>query len=476
MKLTDFLQDVPARLKDTEINDVTNDSRKVKNGSAFFCIIGSVTDGHSFAAEAEAKGASVIITQRDIGVKNQIIVDDTHKAYADACAALFGHPANDLKLIGITGTNGKTTVTYLIKSVLEQLGKKVGIIGTIKYMIGDEEIPAGNTTPDAYELHGLFRKMVDAGCEYCVMEVSAHALDQKRVSGLHFAVAGLTNISQDHLDYYGTMESYIDSKKQLFYMCECGVFNADDECADYFMEGVPCKTVTYSAQNGTSDYIAKGVVCRFDGVNFELIGDSVIGRVKLKTPGKFSVYNGLCAASMILSLGFDFDSVVDALGKSASIKGRAEVVPTNRDFTVIVDYAHTPDGIVNILSTMNEVKTGRLVALFGCGGDRDRTKRPKMAAAAASIADFVIVTSDNPRSEDPQRIIDDILTGLDGLNVPHKVIVSRDEAIRFAVKNAEPDDLIVLMGKGHETYQILADKTIHFDEREVVRDALAEIQ
>ncbi len=473
MKLTDFLKDVPEKFKDTEICDVTNDSRKVTAGCAFFCIIGSASDGHDYADSAVEKGASVIFVQRDLGLANQIVVPDTHKTYADACAAYFANPADSLKLIGITGTNGKTTVTYLVKSVLEQLGKKVGLIGTIQNMIGDEEIPAKNTTPEAYELHGLFRKMVDAGCEYCVMEVSSHALDQKRVNGLHFAVAGLTNISQDHLDYHGTMENYIDAKKKLFYMCDCGVFNADDICTDRLMDGVPCKTVTYSVLNGVSDYIAKGVNCRSDGVNFELIGDSVIGRVKLKTPGKFSVYNGLCAASMILALGFDFDSVVSALSNSVAVKGRAEVVPTGRNFTVIIDYAHTPDGIENILSTMREIKTGRLVALFGCGGDRDRTKRPKMAASTAKLADFVIVTSDNPRSEDPERIIDDVLVGLDGADVPYEVIVNRAEAIKYAIETAQPDDLIVLMGKGHETYQILADKTIHFDEREVVRDALA---
>ena len=230
--------------------------------------------------------------------------------------------------------------------------------------------------------------------------------------------------------------------------------------------------MTYSVNNNVSDYIAKGVVCHSDGVVFELIGDSVINRIKLKTPGKFSVYNGLCAASMVMSLGFSFESVTAALSRSTAVKGRAEVVPTDRDFTVIIDYAHTPDGIENILSTMREIKKGRLVALFGCGGDRDRTKRPLMAAATAKLADFVIITSDNPRSEKPESIIDDIVVGMDGFNVPYEVIVNRADAINWAIKNAKTDDLIVLMGKGHETYQILADKTIHFDEREVVAEAL----
>lgn len=475
MKLTDFIENVPQKFADIELSGITNDSRKVTSGCAFVCITGSSSDGHEYAEKAAENGAAVIIAQRDTGLENQIIVADTHKAYADGCAAYFGNPADKLKLIGITGTNGKTTVTYLIKSVLEQLGKKVGLIGTIKNMIGSDELEAKNTTPDAFELHGLFRKMVDAGCEYCVMEVSSHALDQKRVSGLHFAVAGLTNISQDHLDYHGTMENYIAAKKKLFYMCDCGVFNADDACCEQLMADTPCKKVTYSVNNSVSDYIAKGIVCRSDGINFELIGDGVISRVRLKTPGKFSVYNGLCAASMAMSLGFAFEDVASALSNSQSVKGRAEVVPTNRDFTVIIDYAHTPDGIENILSTMNEIKKGRLVALFGCGGDRDRTKRPKMAAAAAKLADFVIVTSDNPRSENPMKIIEDAVAGLADTETPYTVIENRAEAIRWSIENAQPDDIIVLMGKGHETYQILADKTIHFDEREVIRDVLTDL-
>ncbi|MBQ2389491.1 MAG: UDP-N-acetylmuramoyl-L-alanyl-D-glutamate--2,6-diaminopimelate ligase [Clostridia bacterium] len=475
MKLNDFIGSVPKELANIELTGITNDSRNVKSGYAFVCIVGSASDGHDYAEKALQNGASVIITERDIGIKNQLIVADTHKAYADGCAAFFGNPADKLKLIGITGTNGKTTVTYLVKSVLEQLGKKVGLIGTIKNMIGDVELEAKNTTPEPYELHGLFKQMVDSGCEYCVMEVSSHALDQKRVNGLHFAVAGFTNISQDHLDYHGTMENYVGAKKKLFEMCDCGVFNADDECVDMLMENIPCKKVTYSVNNNVSDYIAKGVVCHSDGVVFELIGNSVINRIKLKTPGKFSVYNGLCAASMVMSLGFSFESVTAALSKSTAVKGRAEVVPTGRDFTVIIDYAHTPDGIINILSTMREIKKGRLVALFGCGGDRDRTKRPLMAAATAKLADFVIITSDNPRSEKPESIIDDIVVGMNGFDVPYEVIVNRADAINWAIKNAKTDDLIVLMGKGHETYQILADKTIHFDEREVVAQALSSL-
>lgn len=461
-------------LADLPINDITNDSRSVAEGCAFFCISGSASDGHKYAADAAAKGASVIVAEHDLGLPNQVIVPDTHEAYSSACAAFFGNPADRLKLIGVTGTNGKTTVTYLLKSILEQLGHKVGLIGTIQNMIGDRIIEARNTTPDAKELHGLFRQMVDAGCDYAVMEVSSHALDQKRVWGLHFAAAIFTNLTQDHLDYHGTMDNYLHAKQLLFKMCDLAVINADDGYADRITDGADCRTVTCSAQSNYADYIAKGAVFRADGVNFELVGKDTIARVKAHTPGEFSVYNNMLAAVCVIELGNSISDVCTALSGTSGVKGRAEVVPTGRDFTVIIDYAHTPDGLENILHTMRGIKSGRLVVLFGCGGDRDSKKRPIMAQVAARLADYVIVTSDNPRTENPSRIIDDILVGMADTTTPYTVIENRAEAIKFAINNARRDDIIVLAGKGHETYQILNTGKIHFDEREVVRDALAE--
>lgn len=459
---------------ETEITDITNDSRAVQAGSMFFCISGSAVDGHKFAASAAEKGAAVVVAEHDVGLPNQVIVPDTHAAYSSACAAFYGNPADKLRLIGVTGTNGKTTVTYLLKSVLEQLGHKVGLIGTIQNMVGDEVVEARNTTPDAKELHGLFARMVAAGCDSVVMEVSSHALCQKRVSGLHFAAGMFTNLSQDHLDYHGTMENYLEAKKLLFKMCDVAIINSDDEYADRIAEGVNCRIVTCSVDRNDADYIAKGTVYKPDGVKFELLGLDKIASVRSRTPGRFSVYNSMIAGVCAIELGNDFDAVCIALGNASGVKGRAEVVPTGRDYTVVIDYAHTPDGLENILRTMRDIKTGRLVALFGCGGDRDSTKRPLMAQVAARLADYVIITSDNPRSEQPSAIIGDIVVGIEGSGTPYTVIENRAEAIKFAIDNAMTDDIIVLAGKGHETYQILADGKIHFDEREVVRAALAD--
>ena len=357
--------------------------------------------------------------------------------------------------------------------MLEQFGKKVGLIGTIHNMIGDRVIPTENTTPDAHQLHALFREMADAGCEYVVIEVSSHALDQERVGGLHFAAAIFTNLTQDHLDYHGTMENYLAAKKKLFQRTDLAIVNADDSASREITEGLTCPVAAYGIEN-TASYQAKGVRYLPDGVVFELLGGTNIARVSLKTPGRFSVYNGLAAASCLLALGFYHVETASCLSNAAGVPGRAEVVPTGRDFTVILDYAHTPDGLENILKTVNEIKRGRLVILFGCGGDRDATKRPKMGKIAADLADFCIVTSDNPRTEDPEAIIHDVLEGMKDTSTPKKVIVNRRDAIRFALENAQPDDMIVLAGKGHEDYQIIGTTKHPFDERVVVREILEE--
>ena len=431
-------------------------------------------DGHAFAPAAVENGAAVVIAERDLGLPGQIVLPDTRKAYAEMCAAWFGRPADSLRLIGVTGTNGKTTVSYLVKAILEQNGYKVGLIGTIQNMIGGESLPAKNTTPSAYELHSLFALMKSAGCQFVVMEVSSHALDQQRVGGLHFETALFTNLTQDHLDYHGTMENYMQAKRKLFAMCDTAVVNFDDPYAAGMTEGLDCKVVSYSAASDDATYSAKGINYRPDGVDFQFVGFDVISRVRLKTAGMFSVYNALCAGSCAVSLGVPINTVTTALSAVPGVKGRAEVVPTGRDFTVVIDYAHTPDGLENILKTFKEIPKNRLVVLFGCGGDRDRTKRPKMGAIAARMADLCIVTSDNPRSENPALIIADILAGMKEDKTPYTVIENRVEAIKYAVANAEPGDIIVLAGKGHETYQILGTGTIHLDEREVVAAALEE--
>lgn len=460
-------------LGQTEISGITCDSRQVKPGFAFVCIKGAKSDGHDYAEKALENGAAVIIAERDLGLEVQIVVSDTHAAYADMCANWFGNPADSLKLLGVTGTNGKTSVTYMMKKILEKAGYKVGLIGTIQNMIGDEIIAAHNTTPNAYELNSLFALMKAKGCTYVIMEVSSHALDQSRVYRLTFEAAMFTNLTQDHLDYHITMENYLAAKKKLFRMCKTAVINSDDPYSAELIKGLDCKISTYS-MGDTSTYSAKGVNYRPASVEYEFVSDSEIGHISVNTGGKFTVYNSLCAAACAAEIGIPLVTVASALKELHGVKGRAEVVPTGRDFTVIIDYAHTPDGLKNILSTFRECKKNRLIAVFGCGGDRDKTKRPIMGNIAAHFSDYAIVTSDNPRTEDPSAIIEDILEGMKGAVIPVKVIENRIEAIKFAVSIAKKDDIIVLAGKGHETYQILNTGTINLDEREVVAEALAE--
>lgn len=473
MKLSELMKGISlAEGCDREIAGITCDSRRVAEGWVFVCIKGANVDGHRFAAQAEKAGAAVIVAEKDTGCVGQLIVPSTRAAWPNMCANWFGEPAQHLHLVGVTGTNGKTSTTYMLKALLESCSHKVGLIGTIQNMIGDRVLPSGHTTPDPYDLQSMLALMVAEGCTYTVMEVSSHALDQDRVGGLVFDSAVFTNLTQDHLDYHKTMENYLESKKKLFHQCRKAVVNLDDPSTETLISGLTCPIVTYSSHLNEATYTARNIRPRPDGVDFELVGIGEIGRVRLPIPGDFSVYNSLAAASCALSLGLPFEKVVQTLAQVKGVKGRAEIVPTERDFTVVIDYAHTPDGLEKICETMKKCSRGRLVTLFGCGGDRDRTKRPLMGAAAAALSDFLIITSDNPRTENPNAIIDEILTGIPVKGTPYKVIVNRVEAIHWAIANAQPGDTILLAGKGHETYQILADGCIHLDEREIVADAL----
>ncbi len=475
MKISELMNGIPqAQGLERDIVGITCDSRRVTRGWAFVCIKGTAVDGHKFATQAEAAGAAVIIAEQDTGSASQVIVPSTRKAWGIMCANWFGNPASRLHLVGVTGTNGKTSTTYMLKALLEFCGYRVGLIGTIQNMIGERILPSGHTTPDPYDLQSMFALMLAEGCTYAVMEVSSHALDQERVGSLEFDAAIFTNLTQDHLDYHGSMENYLKAKRKLFGRCKYAIINIDDLWADKIAEGLTCPIIKYSAYKDEADYTAKNIRPRPNGVDFELVGTGEIGRVRLSVPGMFSVYNALAAASCSLSLGLPFLQVVESLGQVKGVKGRAEVVSTGRDFTVVIDYAHTPDGLEKICSTLKEGSRGRLVTLFGCGGDRDRKKRPMMGAVAASLSDFLVVTSDNPRTENPQNIIDEILKGIPEEYTSLEVIPNRVEAIRWAVENAQPDDIILLAGKGHETYQILADGCIHLDEREVIADALGE--
>lgn len=475
MKLKDLIGSLSGELSNTEITSVTCDSRKVQKGSLYVAIDGVNVDGHKFIGSAIENGAAAVVCERDLNFKNQIIVDNTRKWFSLICAAWFKNPAKSMKLVGITGTNGKTSTAIMIKSILESQGHKVGLVGTIQNMAGDEVIPTSSTTPDSYELQSVFAKMRDAGCDYCVMEVSSHALDQNRVYGIVYDAAVFTNLTQDHLDYHKTMENYLIAKKKLFSQCRTAIINKDDAYFEKLTEGLSVPIKTYSEKSTDADYFATDIDLKPDGIEYTINSKNISDRLSLSTGGRFTVYNSMAAVAAAVELGFDDKKAVDALSILSGVKGRAEVVPTNRDFTVIIDYAHTPDGLENILSTFKDCPKNRLIAVFGCGGDRDKTKRPKMGEIAAKIADYLIVTSDNPRSEEPNSIIDDILVGVQKHNTPYTVIENRIEAIKYAVLNAQKGDIIVLAGKGHETYQILKDKTIHLDEREVVAEALKEL-
>lgn len=477
MKLSKLLENiVPAgSYADREVTGMTSDSRKVQPGDVFVCISGAAADGHQFAGAAVEKGAAAVVCERDLGLDCQIVTPDTHAAYSRMASNLYGNPSQKLRLIGVTGTKGKTTVTSLIKAVLTAAGKKVGLIGTIQNEIGDEVIPTDKTTPDALELEGLFARMVEAGCEYCVMEVSSHALDQNRIGAAHYEVAVFTNLSHEHLDYHGTMEEYYQAKKKLFSICDSAVINLDDSWGERLAGEVSCPVLGFSMKKEAA-LNAFDVRHAADHVDFRYAYEGVESKLHFGMPGDFSVKNALAAMGACLSLGLCLNTIAQTLSQIQGVSGRNEIIPTGKDFTVIRDYAHSPDSIENILSALKETVSGRLVALFGCGGDRDRTKRPLMAAAAAAHADYVYVTSDNPRTEDPDAIIAEILPGFAGFDTPYEVIPNRREAIFHAIHHAQPGDTIVLCGKGHEDYQIIGHEKFHFDEREIVAQALAERQ
>ena len=466
MQLSQLL-DAPLTVADREITGLTCDSRRIEPGFAFVCIRGTAQDGHRYAADALNKGAAVVITEEAQGLSDEITVPSTRRTWAHMCARWFGNPAEKLHLIGVTGTNGKTTVTWLLKAALTACGHKVGLIGTIQNMIGDRVLASGHTTPDPYDLQSMLALMVAEGCTYAVMEVSSHALCQDRVEGCFFDAAVFTNLTQDHLDYHGTMQAYMQAKKRLFSQAKIAVFNADDPWTPQMTEGLLLPIYTFGTR-GAADFTADAIRARPDGVDFCLHAGEAVAQIPFAIPGMFSVYNALATAACLLSLGFALPTVAEALRQARGVKGRAEIVPGPAGVTVVIDYAHTPDGLENIARTLKDCCVGRLIAVFGCGGDRDRSKRPQMGRIAAQIADRLVVTSDNPRSEDPMAIIEEILVGVREENTPYTVVENRAAAIEAALTEARPGDTVLLAGKGHETYQILADGVIHLDEREIV--------
>ncbi len=477
MKLCDLLKDIAviecSADLEMEISGVSYDSRNTKDGDLFVAMTGYETDGHRFIPVAREKGAVCVLGEKKVDDAACVVVADSRAALAQLGRNWYGDPAASMTMIGVTGTNGKTTTTYLLKDILEKTrGAKVGLIGTNQNMIGEMILPTERTTPESFELQGLFRRMADEGCTHVVMEVSSHALYLKRVAGIRFAVGIFTNLTQDHLDFHKTMEEYCDAKALLFNQCDNGVYNADDPWAERLIRNASCRIV--SIGKNSADLRAENIELSAQGIAFDLVTAEEKLPVSVGIPGGFMVYNTLGVLAAAQAVGVSLAESAKVLATTSHVKGRVEVVPTDGDYTILIDYAHTPDALENVLNAVRGFAKGRVIALFGCGGDRDKTKRPIMGGIAARLADAVIVTSDNPRTESPSAIIADIVDGMIGTETPYVVIESRIEAIRFAMDNAMSGDVIVLAGKGHETYQIIGRDKHHLDEREVVAEYLNE--
>lgn len=451
---------------DREILDIADNTGAVKRGGAFVCIKGMHTDGHLFAKNAESSGAAAVIAEKDVGLPCEVIVKDSREAYAVMCKNFFSCACDSLSLIGITGTNGKTSVSFIIRDILRALGHECGVIGTVENAVGKKEYPSSYTTPDPYDIHRLFSLMKKDGIKYCVVEASSQALHQKRLYGVNFSVAVFTNFTQDHLDYHKTAKEYLQCKKMLFSNCKTAVLNADDAASAEIAKSLSVKTFTFGI--GDSDFKAENINLFCDRVEYSLCKNPVV----FNTPGEFSLYNSLAAVAAVTALGFSLADVTAAVKNAGCVKGRFETLKTDRGFSVIIDYAHTPDALKKAISAARALTKKRVITVFGCGGDRDRLKRPKMGAVAAKLSDVTVVTSDNPRTEEPKKIIADILSGTNERNSGVFVIEDRKKAIEYAILNAEEGDTVLIAGKGHETYQIKGKTKIHFDEREIVESIL----
>ena len=458
-----------------DVTGICYDSRAVTPGAAFVAVRGFAVDGHAFVPAAKTAGAALAVTEEPPQVEiPYVLVKNSRRVLAQASANFYGHPEEKLRLIGVTGTNGKTTVTHLIKGVLEDTGRTCGLIGTNGVQISQRHLPGERTTPESCELYRLLAEMAAAGCQDVVMEVSSHSLVLDRVYGLTFDAAAFTNLTQDHLDFHQDMEHYFQAKALLFDRCRTGVVNGDDGYGRRILQEKQGNFLSFSAERDDASLTAKNILLKPDGVQFEAVYGSDIARIHLGIPGQFSVYNGLTVIGCCLALGLDLTAIAAALQKAKGVLGRAEVVPTDTEYTLVIDFAHTPDSIDKILRTLRLGTRGRLIALFGAGGDRDRGKRPIMGKTGAALADICVITSDNPRTENPQSIVDQVVEGTKGQKAVVHTIVDRKEAIAFAMNLAQPGDVVALLGKGHETYQDVGGKKIHLDEREEIARILKE--
>ncbi len=458
-----------------EIAALSDDSRTVRPNALFAALQGAKEDGARFLEQARHGGAACVLceTPPDISLP-YVLVPDARYALGHMASVWYGEPSKKLRVVGVTGTNGKTTTTWLIKQLLEKTcGAKVGLIGTVGNRIGDESLPAERTTPGSLALQDLLARMVDANCAFAVMEVSSHALVQQRTAGVDFDVGVFTNLTQDHLDYHGTMENYCDAKARLFRQCHAAAVNGDSRWAERILDGASCPVLRYG-QDLTNDLVGWHLHYTNDSVAFTLCDEGEHRETRVPIPGEFSCYNALAALSAVKLLGVPLREAAAALPDCTGVRGRCEVVPTPGKSTVIIDYAHTPDGLKNILETVCAFAQRRVLVVFGCGGDRDRTKRARMGRIAAALSDFAVVTSDNPRTESPYAILHDVLDGMRGSRTPFAVIEDRREAIAYALEHAGAGDVVLLAGKGHETHQIIGTKLCPLDEREVVRTYYAQ--
>ena len=478
MKLTELARSIPAGASvsaEAEVTGLVCDSRKVKKGDLYFCLPGLRVDGHNFAKAAADAGAAALVVERKLPVDlPQVLVEDARGAMSYMAQCFYGYPAQEMHGVGITGTKGKTTTSFLVRAIARHAGHKVGLMGTVCTYIGEEEEPASLTTPDPIDVQSLLRRMKDAGCDFYVMEVSAHALDLRKLVGMKFDQGIFTNFSQDHLDYFGTMETYRRAKEKFFDPFYIGhaVVNADDEAGKYMLGRVPATTYGVSVP---ADAYANEIEILESGVSYRLHWKDVVLPLHLHISGIFNVYNSMAAAVACLEMGISPEDVKAGLESVTVVPGRIEPLPTHTPYRVILDYAHSPASLESILKTIRQFTRGRLICVFGCGGGRDKEKRPIMGEISGRLADFSVLTSDNPRLEDPMDILRAIEEGIKRTTGPYVVIENRREAIRYAMQMGQPGDVIVLAGKGHETYQDIGGQKHPFDEKVVVREILAEM-
>lgn len=485
MQLTDLLSclsfyQASMPIDDLEISSIEMDDRKVSNGTLFVCIEGFTVDGHDYAENAVANGAVAVIAEKNLSLSVPVIVvSETTRALAMLASEFLGNPTKHLPLIGITGTNGKTTITYLLETIFNYNKMKTGLIGTIQMKVGEDAFPINNTTPDALQLQRNFKKMMDADVKQAIMEVSSHALDQGRVFGCDYDVAVFTNLSQDHLDYHKDMDDYLRAKSLLFsqlgntygHSRKYAVINSDEKASHLLRKSTAQHLISYGINN-QSDVMATNIEMGITGTKFTLRTPKGETKINSNLIGKFNVYNMLASAAAALARNVPLTVIKEAFEHVTGIDGRFEPVLADQSYAVIVDYAHTPDSLKNVLDTIKGFAKQKVYVVVGCGGDRDRTKRPLMAKIAAEYADQAIFTSDNPRTEKPEKILDDMVAGLDKKTTNYKVIVNRKDAILAAINMASKDDVVLIAGKGHETYQLIGKEKFDFDDRKVARAAI----